>query len=55
MGHPLSWPDQRFRQLSILRLMLKQLETLDTPGTIVDINLTGDDDSAEECVACGSG
>ena len=40
LGHPLGDPDQAFRQLQILRLLLKYLAEIRTPGTIIEEDLT---------------
>ena len=53
MGHPLSYPGQSFRQLQIIRILLKLLETIDKPGTLVDMDLTGKNDEHGVCIACG--
>ncbi|MCG8333772.1 MAG: hypothetical protein MJE63_04605 [Proteobacteria bacterium] len=52
LGHPFSFPKQRFRQISILRLALKYLDDITVPGTIVDLDLTENDDPAVSCVVC---
>lgn len=52
LGHPLGFPGQRFRQLQLLRFLLQQVETLDTPGSIVVENMTSDQDPAKECLLC---
>jgi hypothetical protein len=53
LGHPLSFPGQSFRQLQILRILLKYLQEIDTPGTLIELNLTEDEDPMVICVACG--
>lgn len=40
LGHPISYPNQVTRQLHVLRLLLKYLKNIRTPGTIVDIDMT---------------
>ena len=40
LGHPIAFPGQTLRQLKVLRLLLKFLEELDSPGSIVKCNLT---------------
>jgi D-proline reductase (dithiol) PrdB len=52
LGHPLSFPGQSFRQLQILRLLLKYLQEIDVPGTLIELDLTEDDDPTVICVAC---
>jgi len=52
LGHPMGFPGQRFRQLQLLRFLLQQLETLDTPGSIVVENMASDKDPAAECLLC---
>jgi D-proline reductase (dithiol) PrdB len=54
LGHPLGFPGQRFRQLQLLRFLLQQMETLDTPGSIVVENMASEQDPAVECVLCGT-
>ena len=49
LGHPIAFPGQTLRQLQVLRLLLKFLEELDAPGSIVRCDLT-----ASEKIACGS-
>jgi hypothetical protein len=46
LGHPIAFPGQTLRQLKVLRLLLKYLEKLDSPGSIVKYNLTYSDDYA---------
>lgn len=55
MGHPLSYPGQSFRQQQILRILLNLVETIDTPGTLVEMDLTGKDDKHGVCITCGEG
>ncbi len=52
LGHPLSFPGQSFRQLNILRLLLKQLVEIKTPGTIVELSPSNPDDPIVECEVC---
>jgi len=47
LGHPISYPGQVSRQLCVLRLLLKYLEEIRAPGTIVDIDST----AVDECAA----
>jgi D-proline reductase (dithiol) PrdB len=53
LGHPLGFPDQRFRQIQILRLLLKYLNDIESPGTIIDLDLTQSDDPVTTCSVCG--
>jgi D-proline reductase (dithiol) PrdB len=53
LGHPLGLPDQRFRQIQILRLLLKYLKDIQIPGTIIDTDLTQGDDPVITCSLCG--
>ncbi|MEN8808787.1 MAG: hypothetical protein ABF291_15025 [Desulfobacterales bacterium] len=53
LGHPLGFPDQRFRQIQILRLLLKYLNDIESPGTIIDLDLTQSDDPLTTCSLCG--
>ncbi|MBW1812823.1 MAG: hypothetical protein JRJ39_03845 [Deltaproteobacteria bacterium] len=43
LGHPISFPGQISRQLSVMRLLLKHLEEMDTPGTIIELDLHNND------------
>jgi hypothetical protein len=40
LGHPIACPGQPLRQLQVLRLLLKHLVEIDSPGTIVELDLT---------------
>lgn len=53
MGHPLGFPHQRFRQIQVLRLLLKYLKDIQIPGTIIDLDLTESDDPEAACSLCG--
>ena len=53
LGHPLGFPGQRFRQIQILRLLLKYLKDIQIPGTIIDLDLTESDDPVTGCSLCG--
>jgi len=46
LGHPISYPGQVAHQLCVLRLLLKYLEEIRAPGTIVDIDAVVVDDCA---------
>ena len=52
LGHPVSYPNQPSRQLHVLRLLLKYAQEIRDPGTIVDLDLTRDDDPAGGCAVC---
>jgi hypothetical protein len=49
LGHPIGFPGQTLRQLEIMRILLKFLEELDAPGSIVKCDLTDSDDFAVNC------
>jgi D-proline reductase (dithiol) PrdB len=51
LGHPLSFPGQVFRQLQILRVLLKCLREINSPGTLLELNLTEEDDPTVTCTA----
>ena len=53
LGHPIAFPGQILRQLKVLRLLLKFLEELDSPGSIVKCDLTDSDDLAAGCSRYG--
>jgi hypothetical protein len=40
LGHLFSYPGQKSKQLMILRFLLKCLAKIDTPGTIIDLDLS---------------
>lgn len=52
LGHPLSFPGQSFRQLQILRVLLKCLREINSPGTLFELILTEDDDPTVTYTAC---
>jgi D-proline reductase (dithiol) PrdB len=52
LGHPLSFPGQSFRQLQILRVLLKCLREIKLPGTLLELDLTEDQDPTVTCVVC---
>jgi hypothetical protein len=54
MGHPLGFPDQRFRQIQVLRLLLKNLKDIQVPGTIIGLDLVESDDPITGCSLCGA-
>ena len=53
LGHPLGFPGQAFRRLQILRLLLQYLTGIDSPGTIVEVDLSESDDATVTCAARG--
>ena len=46
LGHPIAFPGQKQRQLKVLRLLLKFLEELDSPGSVAKFDFTDNDDFA---------
>jgi hypothetical protein len=52
LGHPIAFPGQTFRQKQILRLLLKYLKQMNSPGTIADLDLTESDDDSVTCDIC---
>jgi hypothetical protein len=52
LGHPLGYPGQIFRHLKILRLLLKYLEKIASPGTIIELDWTDHGDPAVASPAC---
>ena len=52
LGHPLGFPGQVSRQRHILRLLLKYVKEIDSPGTIVELDLSKSDDATLICGAC---
>jgi hypothetical protein len=52
LGHPFAFPNQQFRQVQLLRLMLKYLQSIGTPGTIIVHKLVKDEDPEHHCVLC---
>jgi len=55
LGHPIAFPGQTFRQKQILRLLLKYLKKINSPGTIADHDLTESDDHSFTCDICSFG
>jgi len=53
LGHPLGFSGQSFRQLQVLRQMLKYLQTIKKPGTIVDFDFPVSTDPLADCNSCG--
>ena len=39
LGHPFGFPGQKSRQLHILRQTLRYLEEIDSPGSLVELDL----------------
>lgn len=52
LGHPLGYPGQVFSQLQMLRLMLKYLHDIDSPGTVAELDLKKTSDLTISCAAC---
>ncbi len=52
LGHPLGFPGQAFRQLQILRLILRYLEEIDSPGTLIELDLSEANDPEVRCASC---
>lgn len=52
LGHPFAFPGQHFRQQQLLRLLLRHLESMQTPGQIVVHKLVRDEDPDQACVLC---
>jgi hypothetical protein len=44
LGHPIAFPGQTFRQKQILRILLKYLNEINSPGTIIELDLIESDD-----------
>ncbi|MEE8399581.1 MAG: hypothetical protein V3S89_11295 [Desulfobacterales bacterium] len=44
LGHPLGFPNRPHLQIKVLRLLLNYLVTIDTPGTLIerDISIEAD-------------
>jgi hypothetical protein len=55
LGHPLGFPGQKFRQTQVLRLLLRYLKNLNTPGTIAELDLTDSGDDPVACDICSLG
>ena len=55
LGHPFSFPSMSFRQLNVLRIVLKYLQEIDQPGTIIDLDLSDSDDPTVVCESCMTG
>lgn len=52
MGHPLGFPGEKFRQLQIIRLLLRYLKEIESSGTIVELDLSHTDDPDVNCPIC---
>ena len=52
LGHPMAFPGETFRQKQILRLLLKYLKEMNSPGTIAELDVTQSDDDAVFCNIC---
>ena len=52
LGHPIAFPGQTFRQKQILRTLLYYLEKIDSPGTVVDLDLLQSNDPSTVCNIC---
>ena len=50
LGHPLGHPGQADCQLQVLRTMLKLMEELESPGTIIKKNMTGNRINVSACL-----
>jgi len=55
LGHPIAFPGQTFRQKQILRLLLKYLKKMNSPGTIVELDVTQSDDYSVAYDICAFG
>ena len=53
LGHPLGFPGQTSRQIQIIRILLKQLKEMDTPGFMAELDLTLKDDPGGIRIARG--
>jgi hypothetical protein len=52
LGHPIAFPEEIFRQKQILRTLLDYLKKIDSPGTVVDLDLTQSYDPSTVCNIC---
>jgi hypothetical protein len=52
LGHPIAFPGEIFRQKQILRILLRYLKKMNSPGTIADLDLAKDSDHSVTCDAC---
>jgi D-proline reductase (dithiol) PrdB len=53
MGHPLGFPGQTIRQLQLIRLLLKYVQEIDSPGTFVELDPSEKDAPTVQCSVCG--
>jgi len=54
LGHPFSFPGQEFRQLNILRFLLKKLKEITIPGTLIEVNFNESVDPQVVCETCNN-
>ena len=52
LGHPIAFPGEIFRQQQILRILLKYLKKINSPGTIADLDLTKNSEHSVTCDLC---
>lgn len=52
LGHPIAFPGEIFRQKQILRILLRYLKEMNSPGTITDLDLTEGSDRSVTCDVC---
>ena len=55
LGHPMAFPGETFRQKQILRLLLKYLKEMNSPGTIAEFDMAQSDDDSVSCDIFSSG
>ena len=55
LGHPIAFPGETFRQKQILRILLKYLKEMTSPGTIADLDLTDSNNDFVTCDICAFG
>jgi hypothetical protein len=55
LGHPIAFPGETFRQKQILRVLLKYLKEMNSPGTIAELDLTDSKDDSFTCNICALG
>ena len=55
LGHPFGFPGQSFRQLQIIRLLLKHLKEIRVPGTIAELDLKDTGKHSVACAVCDAG
>jgi D-proline reductase (dithiol) PrdB len=54
LGHPLGFPGQALRHLQLLRVLLKYLEEIHSPGTLVELNSSDCQDPSFDDTLCGA-